>query len=157
MLFAATFVASGASAQDTTVSTGEVVVPPTAASFVAAIDATMPTIEKLGTLEAVKAEDITLVDLRTLVAQDSAGVKGAIERNEAHIEHLRTSIGANAAISEALAAHTPALSVSDVVAAEVSADNKVVVYYKVKEAKDKPADGAEKPAEKPTEKPADPK
>jgi hypothetical protein len=133
-LFAAAFVATSASAQDTTVSTGEIVAPPSAASFVAAIDATMPTIERLGTLE-VKAPDVTLVDVRTLVVEDSAAVKGAIERNAEHTEHLRTSIGANAAISEALAAHTPPLAASDVVAAEVTAENKVVLYFKSKEAK----------------------
>ena len=108
-MFAATLVASTASAQDTTVSTGEIVVPPSAASFAAAIDATPATIEKLGTLESLKAEDVTLVDVHTLAVTDSAAVHGALERKNAeHTEQLRTSLAANAAISEALAAHTPA-------------------------------------------------
>ena len=136
-LFAATLVASSASAQDTTVSTGEVVVPPTAASFAAAIEATPATIERLATLESLKAEDVTLVDVKALAMADSATVKGALERKNAeHTEHLRTSLGANAAISEALAAHTPVLTVSDVVAAEVTAENKVVLFYKAKDAKE---------------------
>lgn len=133
-LFAATFVASSASAQDTTVSTGEIAAQPTVASFVIAIDATPATIEKLATLESLKAEDVTLVDVHALAMSDSAAVKGAIERNKEQTEQLRTSLSANAAISEALSAHTPALSASDVVAAEVTADNKVVVFYKAKDA-----------------------
>jgi hypothetical protein len=159
-LFAATLVASTASAQDTTVSTGEIVVPPSAASFAVAIDATPATIEKLGTLESLKAEDVTLVDVHTLAVTDSATVHGALERKNAeHTEQLRTSLAANAAISEALAAHTPAVSVSNVIAAEVTADNKVVLFYKA-DAKDpmEPKAEAEKDAKpekesKPTQDP----
>ncbi len=143
-VFAATFVAASANAQDTTVSTGEIAAAPTVESFVVAIDATPATLEKLGALESLSSENVTLVDVHTLAMSDSAAVKGAIERNKEQTEQLRTALSGNAAISQALSAHTPAVEASDVVAAEVTADNKVIVYYKAK-------------ADKPMEPPAPPK
>lgn len=143
-LFATAFLAGNAKAQDTTVSTGEIAALPTAETFVVAIDATPATIEKLGALESLSSENVTLVDVHTLVMTDSAAVKGAIERNKEQTEQLRTAIGANAAISQALAAHSPAVEASDVVAAEVTADNKVIVYYKAKSDK-KPMESSQPP------------
>ena len=149
-MVAAAFVATAASAQDTTVSTGEIAAAPTAASFAAAIEATPATIERLGTLESLKAEDVTLVDVHTLAMVDSAAVHGALDqKNKEQTEQLRTSLGANAAIREALSANTPALTVSDVVAAEVTMDNKVVLYYKAKDTKESNDPMEPKPATEP--------
>jgi hypothetical protein len=134
-MFAATFVAASANAQDTTVSTGEIAAQPTVESFVVAIDATPATIEKLNALESLSSENITLVDVHTLAMSDSAAVSSAIERNKEQTEQLRTSISANPAIGQALSSHTPPLQPSDVVAAEVTADNKVIVYFKREESK----------------------
>jgi len=131
---AASLIASGASAQDTTVSAGAVVPEYSVASFVGALDASPATIEKLGAASSIKAENITLVDVNTFAANDTAkAVDAAIEKHAEHIIGLRAKLADQPAVAEVLAKHTPAVSIDDVVGVEVQAEDKLVIYYRGKE------------------------
>lgn len=130
---AASLIASGANAQDTTVSTGAVVPEHSVASFVGALDASAATLEKLDAATAIKAENVTLVDVNSFASTDTAkAVDAAIEKHAEHLTTLRTKLAAQPAVAEALAKHTPAIAMDDVVGAEIQANDKLVIYYRAK-------------------------
>jgi hypothetical protein len=133
-LAATTFVAASAGAQDTTVSRGEVAKAPTFNSLVAAINATPATVEALKARTMINETEIKLVNAKPLIeGQDESALKAALEQHAAAIEQLRTSLGAQAAITAALEKADPKVTIADVIAVEIHADGTLDLYFKAKE------------------------
>ena len=133
---AAAFVAiatpSIARAQDTTRATskGEVATMPNYNSLLTAINATAATNAKLKGMTAIEATNIQLVNVEDLLkGNDVEALNSALKKNEADLATLRTTLGGNATVSGALTANATPLAATDVVATDVGADGKVVVYY----------------------------
>jgi len=138
-------------AQDTTkktVSKGEVAMQPSYSSLISAISSGTANADKIKALTSVNASDVQFVNVDDLLAGNSPdSLTAVLSKNEDNIEALQKALGSNPALGLLLAssdsaaakvtppAATPMPSMSakpsakDVVAADVSADNKVVLYY----------------------------
>jgi len=138
-------------AQDTTkktVSKGEVAMQPSYSSLISAISSGTANADKIKALTSVNASDVQFVNVDDLLAGNSPdSLKAILSKNEDNIEAVQKALGSNTALGLLLAssdsaaakvtppAATPMPSMSakpsakDVVAADVSADNKVVLYY----------------------------
>jgi len=138
-------------AQDTTkktVSKGEVAMQPSYSSLISAISSGTANADKIKALTSVNASDVQFVNVDDLLAGNSPdSLKAILSKNEDNIEAVQKALGSNPALGLLLAssdsaaakvtppAATPMPSMSakpsakDVVAADVSADNKVVLYY----------------------------
>ena len=139
------------SAQDTTakktVSKGEVAIQPSYSSLISAISLGSANADKIKALTSVNASDVQFVNVEDLLAGNSPdSLKAVLSKNEDNIEALRKALGSNQALGLLLASDTPAPvttdttktpmpsmsmkpSAKDIVAADVSSDNKVVLYY----------------------------
>ena len=138
------------SAQDTTkktVSKGEVAMQPSYSSLISAISSGTANADKIKALTSVNASDVQFVNIEDLLAGNSPdSLKAVLSKNEDNIEALRKALGSNQALGLLLASESPATvttdttktpmpsmsmkpSAKDVVAADVSSDNKVVLYY----------------------------
>jgi hypothetical protein len=122
-------------AQDTTRATskGEVAIAPSITSLISAINSASAHNDKLKAMTAVSAANVQLVDVQDVVkGSDSTatmGLTAALKKNEADLSALRTTLGTNTALTGVLTANATPLTTSDVVAADVGADGKVVLYY----------------------------
>ena len=119
-------------AQDTTRATskGEVAMAPSVTTLISAINSASEQNDKLKAMTEVSAANVQLVNVADLVkASDSTTVSAALTKNETDLAALRTTLGANTALSGVLSANTTPLTSADVVAADVGADGKVVIYY----------------------------
>jgi hypothetical protein len=131
------------SAQDTTTkktSAGEVAMRPSFGSLISAINSSSATNAKVQALTTVNAADVQLVNVEDLLkGNDVQALNNALTKNQADITALRTTLGGSQAFSTVLAtADTSASAASsmsmkpaakDVVAADVSPDGKVTLYY----------------------------
>ncbi len=143
------------SAQDTTKKTteskGEVAIQPSFSSLIAAINAGKTNVDKINALTSVNASDVQFVNVEDLVkGNDSQALKDALSKNEDGVEALQKALGTNPALGLLLASDNAAKSTTmdttaksttsmpgmsmkpsakDVVAADVTSDNKVVLYY----------------------------
>ena len=138
------------SAQDTTkktVSKGEVAMQPSYSSLISAISLGSANADKIKALTSVNASDVQFVNVDDLLAGNSPdSLKAILSKNEDNIEALQKALGSNPALGLLLASESPATvttdttktpmpsmsmkpSAKDVVAADVSSDNKVVLYY----------------------------
>lgn len=126
-------VAASAGAQDTTVAKGEVAQPHTFVSLISAVNATPATVEALKARTAIKETEIKLVNASPLIegTSDSA-LTAALEKNAKDIEQLRTVLGAQSVITEALAKTDPKLTIADVIAADVHVDGTIDLFYRPK-------------------------
>jgi hypothetical protein len=130
-------------AQDTTakkptVSKGEVAMQPSFGSLISAINSGTANADKLKSVTSVNAGDVQFVNVEDLLkGNDVKALTDALSKNKDGIESLRTALGSNPAISLLLAPDSAAMptagaakpSAKDIVAADVSADNKLVLYY----------------------------
>jgi hypothetical protein len=85
-------------------------------------------------LTTVNPSDVQLVNAEDLAkGNDVKALSEALTKNQTDIEGLRAALGANQTIGTMLAADPGAAamkpSVKDVVAADVSPDGKVILYY----------------------------
>lgn len=130
------------SAQDTTVkksSAGEVAMKPSFGSLISAINASAANTSKVKALTTVSATDVQLVNVEDLIkGNDVQALNNALTKNQTDIEALRSTLGGSQAFSTVLATpDTSAAAASmsmkpaakDVVAADVSPDGKVTLYY----------------------------
>jgi len=119
-------------AQDTTRATskGEVALAPSFTSLMTAISSTSATTAKLKAMTDIAAANVQLVNVQDLLKDNSAdSLTATLKQNDADITALRTTLGANTALAGVLTANTTPLTANDVVAADVTADGKVVLYY----------------------------
>jgi len=143
--------AQDTTAKKTTVSKGEVAMAPSYSSLISAISSGSANADKIKALTSVNASDVQFVNVEDLLAGNSPdSLKAVISKNEDNIEALRKALGSNPALGLLLASDnaakpmtsdttakstTPMPSMSmkpsakDVVAADVTSDNKVVLYY----------------------------
>jgi hypothetical protein len=119
-------------AQDTTRATskGEVALAPSFTSLMTAISSTSATTAKLKAMTDIAAANVQLVNVQDLLKDNSAdSLTATLKQNDADITALRTTLGTNTALTGVLTANTTPLTANDVVAADVTADGKVVLYY----------------------------
>ena len=139
-------------AQDTTkkaVSKGEVAMAPSFSSLISAINSGTASSDKIKSLTTVNAADVQFVNVEDLLkGNDPQALNDALSKNKEGVDALQSALGSNPALNLLLAssdsaaakvtppaaAPTPMPSMAkpsakDIVAADVSADNKVVLYY----------------------------
>jgi len=119
-------------AQDTTRATskGEVALAPSFTSLMTAISSTSANTAKLKAMTDIAAANVQLVNVQDLLKDNSAdSLTATLKQNDADITALRTTLGTNTALTGVLTANTTPLTANDVVAADVTADGKVVLYY----------------------------
>jgi hypothetical protein len=119
-------------AQDTTRATskGEVALAPNFASLMTAISSTSANTAKLKAMTDITAANVQLVNVEDILKDNSSdSLTATLKQNDADITALRTTLGTNTALTSVLTANTTPLTANDVVAADVAADGKVVLYY----------------------------
>lgn len=93
-------------------------------SALTAVGAGSSNAQVIGTLSEV--DNVKVVSVSDLEGHDQAALDQALTQNSDGVDELRTSIGANAALSEEL--RTQGVDTSAIVAAQVEADGQVTVY-----------------------------
>jgi hypothetical protein len=119
-------------AQDTTRATskGEVATAPSFGSLMSAINSASANNNKLKAMTDISAANVQLVNVDDVAkGNNTEALTNALKKNEADLTSLRATLGTNTALSGVLTANTTPLTAADVVAADVSPDGKVVVYY----------------------------
>ena len=112
------------------VSKGEVETAPNFSSLLSALNSASAQNDKLKALTEITAANIQLVNVDSLLkGTDADTLEAALKKNEADLTTLRTTLGANTSITSALTANAVPLTSADVIATDVGADGKVVVYY----------------------------
>ena len=118
-------------AQQQKESKGEVAMAPNFGSLISAINAQAAHNEKLKAATTLTAENVQLVNVEDLLKGNNVeALNNALSKADtAASAALRTSIGENATITNALSMNTAKLEAKDVVATEVTPEGKVIVYY----------------------------
>jgi hypothetical protein len=119
-------------AQDTTRATskGEVATAPSFGSLMSAINSASANNNKLKAMTDISASNVQLVNVDDVAkGNNTEALTNALKKNDADLTALRTTLGTNTALSGVLTANATPLTAADVVAADVSPDGKVVVYY----------------------------
>jgi hypothetical protein len=119
-------------AQDTTRATskGEVAMAPSLTSLMSAINSASAHNDKLKAMTSIPAANVQLVNVADLLKGASPdSLTAALKQNDADLTALRTTLGTNTALTGVLTANSVPLTANDVVAADVAADGKVVLYY----------------------------
>ena len=114
-------------AQQQKESKGEVATP-NFGSLISAINSSKANSEKLSAMTTLTAENVQLVNVQDLLQGNSVeALNAALSKNEADVTTLRTTVFGNTTISPLL--KTPAVEEKDIVATDIGADGKVIVYY----------------------------
>ena len=124
-------------AQDTTTSKGEVAMRPNFGSLISAINASSTHTDKIKGMTDLSASNVQLVNVEDLLkGNDVNALNNALTKNQSSIDSLRTTLGANTTINglitstaSSMATDAPKLTANDVVAADVTDDGHVVLYY----------------------------
>ena len=143
-------------AQDTTVkkptvSKGEVAMAPSFNSLISAINSGTASSDKIKSLTTVNAADVQFVNVEDLLkGNDPQALNDALSKNKDGVDALQSALGSNPALNLLLAPDNAAKpittettaksttsmpgmsmkpSAKDVVAADVTSDNKVILYY----------------------------
>lgn len=131
-------------AQNPTTSKGEVALTPSFGSLISAINSTSAHNDKIKGMTDLTAANVQLVNVADLLKGNNVeALNNALQKNEADIATLRTTLGANTTITSVLtgtttttttttttpAASPTAVTANDIVAADVGPDGKVVLYY----------------------------
>ena len=127
----------------TTTSKGDVAMAPGFGSLISAINATSAHNDKIKAMTDLSATNVQLVNVADLLKGNNVeALNNALQKNETDIATLRTTLGANQAVTTVLSSATPAaatppatataapaITANDIVAADVAPDGKVVIYY----------------------------
>ena len=132
----------------TTTSKGEVAIAPSFGSLISAINSTSAHNDKIKAMTDLSAANVQLVNVADLLKGNNVeALNNALQKNEADIATLRTTLGANTTIASVLstdsakaattttdtttstAAKANAVTANDVIAVDVGADGKVILYY----------------------------
>ena len=120
-----------------TTSKGEVAIQPNFGSLISAINASSAHNDKIKAMADVNATNVQLVNVEDLLkGNDVEALTNALTKNQTDIDALRATLGANATINgvitstaSATTTDAPKLAPADVIAADVSPDGKLVLYY----------------------------
>lgn len=116
-------------AQQQKESKGEVATP-SFGSLISAINSSKANSEKLTAMTTLTAENVQLVNVQDLLQGNNVeALEAALTKNEADVSSLRTAVSSNTTITPLLEAKMPKVEAKDVVATDISADGKVIVYY----------------------------
>ena len=128
-------------------SKGEVAVTPNFGSLIAAINAASQHASHLQGMTTITPANVQVVNVADLLkGNDVSALQNAIEKNQATIDSLRSTLGANQALNTVITTTTVTttttttdtsaaakaaqmLTANDIVAADVTPDGKVVLYY----------------------------
>jgi hypothetical protein len=99
-------------------------IAPTFDGALGAIGGNSASAQSIGSMSEISAVNVVKID--ELEGADAAAVDSAVTENEAGVTELRTSIEANAALSQEL--ETQGVEASSVVAAQVEADGALTLY-----------------------------
>ena len=103
---------------------------PNLTSLISAINSASATNDKIKAMTDVNAANVLLVNVEDVVkGSDTTVLAAALKKNDTDLKALRTTLGTNTALTGVLSANATPLTASDVVAADVDADGKVVLYY----------------------------
>lgn len=117
-------------AQQQKESKGEVATAPSFGSLISAINSAAAHNEKLKAATTLAADKVQLVNVEDLLQGNNVeALNNALTKYESDITALRTTVGENATITNALTTNTAKLEAKDVVATDVTPDGKVIVYY----------------------------
>ena len=117
-------------AQQQKESKGEVATAPSFGSLISAINSTAAHNEKLKAATTLTADKVQLVNVEDLLQGNNVeALKSSLMKYESDITALRTTVGENATITNALTTNTAKLEAKDVVATDVTPAGKVIVYY----------------------------
>jgi len=103
---------------------------PNLTTLISAINSASATNDKIKAMTDVNAANVQLVNVADVVTgADTTVLAAALQKNDTELKALRTTLGTNTALTGVLTANATPLAASDVVAADVDADGKVVLYY----------------------------
>jgi len=130
-------------------SKGDVATQPNFGSLISALNAGTKHHAHLKGMTTVTTENVQVVNVADLLkGNDLSALENAITKNQANIDSLRATLGANTALNEVITkttitttttttttdttaakAQAQTLTTNDIVAADVTPDGKVVLYY----------------------------
>ncbi len=120
------------SAQDTTrkESKGEVRMPPTVASVVVVIDGSLATAGKVNAFKTEAMPTVEVFDVKPLITNEDEEkiFKTAYEKNKDSIKQLQEEIKKHGSIVKTISESPTKPEPGDVVGAELTADNRLVIY-----------------------------
>lgn len=116
--------------QPTQTAKGEVAIQPNFGSLIFALNSTAAHNDKLKAMTELTAANVQLVNVEDLLKGNNVeALTNALQKNETDVTALRTTLGANTTITSTLTTNTVPLTTTDVIATDVGADGKVVVYF----------------------------
>ena len=131
-LAAVAFGTSNMSAQDTTrkESKGEVRMPPTVASVVTVIDGSLAIAGKVNAFKSEAMPTVEVVDVKPLITNEDEEkiFKTAYEKNKDGIKQLQSEVQKHGSIVKTLSESPTKAEPDNVVGAELTADNRLVLY-----------------------------
>jgi hypothetical protein len=120
------------SAQDTTrkESKGEVRMPPTVASVVVVIDGSLATAGKVNAFKTEAMPTVEVFDVKPLITNEDEEkiFKTAYEKNKDSIKQLQEEIKKHGSIVKTISESPTKPEPGDVVGAELTTDNRLVIY-----------------------------
>ncbi|HEX6315686.1 MAG TPA: hypothetical protein VFZ73_12540 [Gemmatimonadaceae bacterium] len=126
-------VTAPAMAQDTLVSRGDVAKPaaPTFETLIAAMGNTQATLDELLKHQTIADSVIVVVDTKPLIeGKGDEMLKIQLDRNKDAIKQLQDALSKHPAVEARLKKESAAPSINEVIAAELSADGKLTLYYR---------------------------
>jgi hypothetical protein len=124
-------VATPAMAQDTVTSRGDVARPaPTFEGLITAMTKTSATIDELTKRQMINDADILVVDAKPLLeGKGDEMLKVQLDKNKESLKQLHDVLSKHPAIEARLKKESANPSVSEIIAAEITADGKIQLFY----------------------------
>lgn len=118
-------------AQDTLVSRGDVAKAPSFEGLISAMTKTQATIDELLKKQVVNDSDLVVVDTKPLLeGKGDEMLKIQLDRNKDAIKQLQEVLEKHPAVAARLKKESADPSINEVIAAELTADGKLQLYYR---------------------------
>lgn len=118
-------------AQDTLVSRGDVAKAPSFEGLISAMTKTQATIDELLKKQVVNDSDLVVVDTKPLLeGKGDEMLKIQLDRNKDAIKQLQEVLEKHPAVAARLKRESADPSINEVIAAELTADGKLQLYYR---------------------------
>ena len=124
--------AAPVSAQDTLTSRGDVARPaPTFEGLITAMTKTSATIDELTKRQTINDTDLLVIDTKPLLeGKGDEMLKVQLDKNKDAIKQLQDVLSKHPAVEARLKKESADPSVSEIIAAEVTVDGKIQLYYR---------------------------
>ena len=125
-------VATPAMAQDTVTSRGDVARPaPTFEGLITAMTKTSATIDELTKRQMINDADLLVVDTKPLLeGKGDEMLKVQLDKNKDSVKQLQEVLSKHPAVEARLKKESAAPSVNEIIAAEITADGKIQLFYR---------------------------